>query len=420
MYDINLKSKRIKAQVKAMGGLGFPFNNYTKHLDTFVDNEEDLYGYLLGYNSNEQRWEVILVTSEYIYILDKDNHFTKSYSDYPLKAYKGSSVESNIFNTFKVVVTLGREKYYYKDCKEVTFNFFKAAVKSAQKGGELPYAFDRTPFEVKEKKSRNIDMDYSDDFYDSYMEETPKHIDIYQDGESTGSIRNVYLHPLHEGEGFMPSGDLDSKFKEQSDYFEKITGKRPMRSDFKYLFVNKRYINKFIDNKELPSFIAFGRKGKLYLFKEEHDCILFPEDYPSIEEYERALSLKNDIENADKQENLLQHNHVANRFVDKPIKDDNVSFDFGEQSQENDNSSTVEENNNVTFTFDIDEILSEKENSFDEPDFTETPVESFKFDTVKSAHKSAISDIKAYKELLDEGILTEEEFNAKKKEILGL
>ena len=54
----------------------------------------------------------------------------------------------------------------------------------------------------------------------------------------------------------------------------------------------------------------------------------------------------------------------------------------------------------------------------EEPEKSEecdTPVE-----TQNSANSSPIDEIKKYKELMDEGIITEEEFQAKKKQLLGI
>lgn len=56
MYNPNLKEERIKAQLKAIGGLGFGFGKHINKLKEILFDDEDIYGYLVGFNDNSGNW----------------------------------------------------------------------------------------------------------------------------------------------------------------------------------------------------------------------------------------------------------------------------------------------------------------------------------------------------------------------------
>lgn len=422
MYNVELKSKRIKAQLKELGGLGFLFRNFTKDLDEILLDDEDIYGYLLGFNKGKSRWEIILVTDIKIYVLDKDKMFTQGYSDYPIKAYKGTKVDSNLFNNFSVIVTIGKEEYTYKDCRKDNVSMFRTACDYAQYRKGMPYMFDKEPYidgfsgEPKQVSSTNELFDY-DDYDDSdgdnfeVSDDTSK--DIYQDGNGT-EPRNVFLYPtMKKGEGFHSYGEVKSEFRKQADYFKEVTGKEPHIDDFDFLADNEYYVKYFIDEKELSSFISFGRKGKLYLFKQEYGCKIFPSDYPTQEDYDRAMSLAHDEENHDRQELLLKSNHIANRFVD--------TYEPKEEFRVNHEETKDEEPvKDFGFDFDVNAILRENENEFESPNLEDLTVEKVEDSSEIKDTDGIVNNLRMYKQLLDEGILTQEEFDDKKREILNL
>lgn len=76
-------------------------------------------------------------------------------------------------------------------------------------------------------------------------------------------------------------------------------------------------------------------------------------------------------------------------------------------------------NNENRFTF-YNKSLSEMQKAYE---YIHNKINNQKEETKTSAQPAEIdsfTEIKKYKQLLDEGIITEEEFNAKKKQLLGL
>ena len=76
--------------------------------------------------------------------------------------------------------------------------------------------------------------------------------------------------------------------------------------------------------------------------------------------------------------------------------------------------------NENTFTFDLSKISNEKMK--DIRDYVQGQIRNFKSGNrnVQVQALSAADELKKYKDLLDSGIITQEEFDAKKKQLLGL
>lgn len=465
MYDESKKGDRILAQIDAMDGSTFGFKRQLKKLKEIIMTDEDIYGYLVGYSDEEGRWVLIFCTSYNIYILDKSNLFNVNYTQYDVRAFRGINTEGkNKFinkNELDVTLTIDREIIKLQYCQKYSVDAFRQALNSAKNGGSVPYDFDREPFlegynDIEEpvtsyKSTTNYyeDASYEDasseyekQKYEPTEEELKKQkelSDFYQDGSYEDDFKNMYIYRqgLNENYGFNNVGgkyalknsnkETDEVFKEAQNIFKEWTGVKPQYSDVRfYKDLDTEDLKKIIRKNLFKDFIKKGRNGTLFELKKQLDLPTSDEDYISDSESEYTfLNYTEDIEDY----RMLNGNHIASRFVSKEIveKYENDKK-MEEESEYEDSSDTADDD--LDFNVDLDAVFGKSPQEAPEEDSGE-PVKviheynqelpEVKQEPVRSnTDKNPFEEIIAYKELLDKGIITKEEFAYKKKELLGL
>lgn len=406
MYNPKLKEERIKAQLKSIGGLGFGFGKHVNKLKEILLDDEDIYGYLVGFNDESGNWEIMLCTNLHIYVLDKNGMFSVGYSQYDIRAFRGLNADSNVFRKYKVTIMVDHKKYVYSECQRGYVDLFRVATNYAKNSGELPYEFDRTPFlcEVEHPKQ--------EERYESPRPKQP----IYEEPENPilandpnkffkeqdkkamdGSYpdsRNVFLYPEYKGEGFSYGDTIDDAYLEQAQVFIELAKTEPIADDFNYLDGNKDLVRQEVLKGDLESIVAFGRKGKLYLLKEQLGCKkIGKQDFESMDAYIEYVNRPTE-KDFKKQENMVKNNHISSRFIDTPQEIEEDSFE-----------------DTLEFDIDFTKLNSISESSED------------KFENVEIQENGKTRDFNLlveYKELLDLGIITQTEFEKKKAEILNL
>lgn len=422
MYNPNLKEERIKAQLKAIGGLGFGFGKHINKLKEILFDDEDIYGYLVGFNDDSGNWEIMLCTNFHLYVLDKNGLFSVGYSQYDIKSFRGLNADSNIFRKYKVTVLIDRKRYEYSECQRGYVDLFRTATNYAKRGEELPYDFDRTPYLEESPKKESI---YEKPIYEEptvvytenqktsdFLENDPtaflkKEALKTQDG-TFNSTRNVFLYPNEKGEGFIYGDTIADNYLEQAKYFIELAKCKPIRDDFDYLNGNFEFIRNQVSKGDLESVVLFGRKGKLYLLKQELGIEkIIKQDFATVDDYFEYINrpTKKDFE---KQNNMLKNNHISSRFID--FKEDEVIEPTNIETKSDDEE----------FDFDIDFSKIEK-NPIDDSNNLESiiPNDSEIFDIQENGKTKMFNLLKEYKELLDIGVLTQTEFDKKKSELLG-
>lgn len=406
MYNPKLKEERIKAQLKAIGGLGFGFGKHVNKLKEILLDDEDIYGYLVGFNDESSNWEVMLCTNMHIYVLDKNGMFSVGYSQYDIRAFRGLNADSNVFRKYKVTIMVDHKKYVYSECQRGYVDLFRVATNYAKNSGQLPYEFDRTPFlyEVEQPKQE-----------ERYESPSPKQ-PIYEEPEnpilandpnkffreqdkramdgSYPNSRNVFLYPEYKGEGFSYGDSIDDDYLEQAQVFIELAKTEPIADDFNYLDGNKDMIRQAVLKGDLESIVAFGRKGKLYLLKEQLGYKkIGKQDFESMDAYIEYVNRPTE-KDFKKQENMVKNNHISSRFMDTPQEVEEDAFE-----------------DELEFDIDFNKLNSISESSENRPDDIEIQ---------ENGKTKDFNLLVEYKELLDLGIITQTEFEKKKAEILNL
>lgn len=450
MYEPSLKGDRIKAQIQTIGGLSFGFGKHLNKLKEILHDEEDIYGYLVGLRSETDKWEIVLCTNESIYVLDKTKMFSVGYSQYSVKAFLGMSTESNIFRKYKVSLTLGKERFYYTECQRGYVDLFRTAVNNAVKGLGLPYAFDKTPFLVQDeeiqKPVKSQPYFEEEEYVDTHLENTvskgafaeaeayklkmKKHFEEKREYEKKYR-KNIYLFPKSEGDGFGFNSVYDSEFSEDLEYFKKVTGLEPEYNDYVFLIDNERYVEEFIEHDALREMFEYGRKGELYLLKEKYDMEVNVADFPTRTLYREYMATPSHIK-FDPNKIMFANNHIAHRFAEKKEFEEDMSKKEVQYQIEADEDEEYDEDSFVDFDIDfskLEKIKNKSDNSNTIEDNSETEnQEDKKYDTsLEDIHEiqengktKMFNLLKEYKDLYDLGVLTEKEFEHKKKEVLGL
>lgn len=408
MYNPKLKEERIKAQLKAIGGLGFGFGKHVSKLKEILFDDEDIYGYLVGFNDDTNNWEVMLCTNLHIYVLDKNGMFSVGYSQYDIRAFRGLNADSNVFRKYKVTVMVDHKKYVYSECQKGYVDLFRIATNYAKNNSDLPYDFDRTPYlyveEEPQKEERfdspnpinNPELITTNSMFKSdpkeFFEEQAKKV---MDG-SYPETRNVFLYPEYKGEGFAYGDVIDDEYLEQAQVFIELAKTEPVSSDFDYLENNQNLVRNALKSGDIESVVAFGRRGKLYLLKEQLGIDkVIKQDFETMDDYIEYVNRPTE-KDFERQKNMVKNNHISSRFVDIPE----------EPIETNEDS--------VEFDFDID--FSKLNSTSDS-----SKSEDLEDETVTSNGKSKDFNLLVeYKELLDMGIITQTEFEKKKSEILKL
>lgn len=418
MYNPNLKEERIKAQLKAIGGLGFGFGKHINKLKEILFDDEDIYGYLVGFNNDSRNWEIMLCTNFHLYVLDKNGLFSVGYSQYDIKSFRGLNADSNAFRKYKVTVLVDRKKYEYSECQRGYVDLFRTATNYAKRGGDLPYDFDKTPYleKIPEKETvyEEPTVEYTKNQQTSdFLENDPtsflrKEALKTQDG-TFKSTRNVFLYPNEKGEGFTYGDNIDDNYLEQAQYFIELAKCEPIRDDFDYLNGNFEFIRNQVSKGDLESVVLFGRKGKLYLLKQELGIDkIIKQDFATVDDYFEYVNRPTE-KDFEKQNNMVKNNHISSRFVD--FKEDEVTEPSNIETKTDDEE----------FDFDID-FSKINTNPVEDSGDLETilPNDSEIFDIQDNGKTKMFNLLKEYKELLDIGVLTQTEFDKKKSELLGL
>lgn len=427
MYDYNLKGERILAQIKAIGGLNFGFNKHINKLKEIIYDEEDIFGYLVGYNEESKKWEIVLCTTDSIYVLNKNKLFSVGYQEFTVSSFRGLTAESNMFRKYKVTINLGKEQFHYTECQRSYVDLFRIAVNNAKSKGNLPYEFDKTPFLIKEKNTGNsFQEDFEDDIDEQpyFEQKTSKlesrneearrrkeHIENYL-AQTKEKYQNVYFYPEREGDGYHSDGTLDSSYQDYFDTFVETVGIEPEYTDFSFLKDNHEAIHSFIEKGEIYNAFNLGRRGSLYKLKEKYGMDVNSSDFVTNSDYMKYLETLLDEDYVPRSEKI-DNNHIANRFLQDSFVDE-LEIESPEEEDEDDE---------VDFDIDFSKLSSiqeEQEEVEQEVNLQESP--SNKNDdlyTIQENGKTKMFNLlNEYKVLYDMGILTQKEFDEKKREIL--
>lgn len=430
MYSEDKKKERIYAQIDALFGLGFGFGRLKKSLIDILQLDEDIYGYLIGYNDDSGKSEVILCTNYRIYLLDRQGFFTTNYTQHPVKSVTSVSVEKKLFNMHSVSLVVGRERIDFSNCNAMDVQNFRRAINSAQSRGNFPYQFDKTPYldgYVEEKKvyvpRPEVEEEEPQESAKEIAERERKERKriatlekgaITLDGSNPDFPRNVYLYPKVSGEGFtkikIDTYVLDPEYDNHAVDFERLTGVEPNFFDYGYLISNNHFTSEMVLKNRVSEVIEQGRKGLLYKLKESLGESTKPSDYLSIEDNVSDGFIKEPV--SERESMAISANHIASRFKNAP-KEEEPPTEIEEP---------LEEVEDFEFNIDFDDLDMFKNKKKSEPEVEAfIPIEKeIEISSVDSFETKAVREIMEYKHLLDIGVISESEFQHKKKEILGL
>lgn len=458
MYNNALKKERVSAQINALGGLGFWYgSNLNKFVNILLD-DEDIYGFLTGISDETNKWSLVFCTNYNIYILDRNKLFGVTYSQFDVRAFVSFSAEreSMLFNFYKVKIQLGHARYSFDNCDNVYIENFRNACNRAKAGAGLPYAFNKELYSIQEEEYTNdqnktIDAVEPVTFNSAVKQEQPiiksefqlqkekELAEKYMDGSNSNSVKNGFIYydesiiNTFYNETITKQYTPDTSNSIQYNKYKELTGGlTPKYSDYRFLkTLDIPFIHKIIDENRLRDLILYGRNGSLYQLKNEYDFQVTDEDYTSDE---NSYWLKLNYVDRTDEEMIIKNNHIASRFLksteskEESQPDETYIEDFpddflakyqeeiknSEESKSNsykptketedslfDSKEVEQEEESVEFNLNLNEILNR-------PEEKELP------------KKDVFEEIRSYKQLLDEKIITQEEFDYKKKELLGL
>lgn len=451
MYNPDLKIERINAQIKALNGFGIGFRKAKNNLTEMLRVDEDIYGFLVGFNESSANWEIIVCTNYNIYLIEKQKMFNLSMKQHDVKSIRGIEIDRNMFKNYTLSLKLGKDYLVFSNCLEPDVSNFRNALTSAQHKSGLPYQFDAEPYKLgyinpnelarKEfQKQRELELNEEKEELrlkalkeKEDLKEKEKLGDLLRNGTSSNYKRNVYLYPTYVGEGFVEGDngyELDTEYQQDAFYFEKLSGVEPKQSDYGFLYKNKSFVEELIQEDEFKTMVSFGRKGKLYLLKNEYGKTPYPEDYLTEEDViEDNFSHKEPV--SERQERLLKNNHFASRFVEQP--------DVVVEQEPIQEETPIEQEDFIEFDINFSELSvnqgkiidKEVEKLHDLPTVSQMErLDVDPIDTLSNEHiqvnespneqSKEFKQLLEYKQLLDMGIISEKEFEYKKRELLGL